>query len=197
MAVWRMPVNLTYGNGGGPGVNIWHLRDLDGTPGEAQTLVDSLHSFYTAVMTTGVGGAGIFQNNTTASASELINVDTQETQQINWTDILGPGVTTSLPPANQICISWRTSIAARRGMGRTFLGPLGANAQESNGTIAAAVLDLVRGAASDLVSASLTDGNGAFGVYGLQSSGGTARVLRDFTGSAVQDKFAVLRSRRD
>lgn len=197
MATYRLPVNLVYPNGGGPGVNIWHLRGGTAQPSDIDAMVNSLHTFYNTIATTGVGGAGILQNGLQISADTAVDVDTQETHAVTFASITAPGSATSLPPANQLCVSWRTSVAARRGMGRTFIGPLGANAQEANGTPAAAALDVVRGAAEQLVSDSLTDANGAIVVYGYQSQGGPLRVARDITSSSVRDVFAVLRSRRD
>lgn len=197
MATYRLPVHLNYPNGGGPGVNIWHVRGGTAQPSDIDAMVDAIHTFYSTIANTGVGGAGILQNGLQISADVATDVDTDEIHPVTFASITAPGSATSLPPATQICVSWRTSIAARRGMGRTFIGPLGANAQEANGTPAAAALDVVRGAAQALVDASLTDANGAVVIYGYQAAGGPARVARDITAMSVRDIFAVLRSRRD
>jgi hypothetical protein len=89
-------------------------------------------------------------------------------------------------------VGWRTASATRAGRGRTFLGPIGSGALDSDGTIKSDTLDAVRTAAQDLVADSLGFGNGALVVYSP-----THDIARDFTASAVRDQFAVLRSRRD
>ena len=96
------------------------------------------------------------------------------------------------PPATALVVGWRTSSASRAGRGRTFLSPLTAAAVEGDGTVSGTQLAAVRGAAQTLIDSSTTEGDGAFGVYSQSQS-----LLRDFVSVRVQDKFAVLRSRRD
>lgn len=207
MAIWKVPVLITYANGGGPGANVWHIRtpEVGTAAGEVQVMVDAIRQFYAFVNTAIGTGTSIFQLGTSFSLGEVVNVTTQESVTPTWAAVTAATPSGSLPPSQQIVVGWRTSISARRGMGRTFLGPLNQGVLESNGTPTAAALTAVGSAAAGLVSTSLSDANGAVGVYGLQQSApqgttdysGLPRLLRDITGHRVRDKFAVLRSRRD
>lgn len=204
MAVFRLPVNLTWPMAGSPGVNVWHIR----TAGELDPLqplsnaVETIHSFYDdiAMGSWGGGQAGIYAKGVTISAEEAIDVETQEAHSVDFASI-APGVTDDpAPPSLQICVSWRTSIAARRGRGRTFLGPLGKAIIGTDGTPVDAAVSMVRTACQTLVDASGGVNDYAIGVYGLQTAGGgptSPHVLRDITGFRVNDQFAILRSRRD
>lgn len=94
-------------------------------------------------------------------------------------------------------INWQTGtiVGRRRLQGRTFLVPLGNNAYQEDGTLAAGALTTLRGAASALLTAS---GDFLFKVWSrpsvANSNTGTSAYI---AGSSVPDKAAVLRSRRD
>jgi hypothetical protein len=104
-----------------------------------------------------------------------------------------------------VCVTWRTTLVARRGTGRTFLGPLAGGSMSADGTPDDTILANVRTRSQALVDASRSDNGYAIGVYGLESPWGgvgpapsdTPRVLRDIIGYRIRDQFAVLRSRRD
>jgi hypothetical protein len=123
-------------------------------------------------------------------------------------NIASTGTGQPLPPHDSVVVSWRTELRARRGMGRTFIGPLTDAAQGSDGTPFATFLSDLVTAGNTLLEASEADTAGwAVGVWGLQSPGeydqfgrlipGQAHVHRDCTSFKIRDKFAVLRSRRD
>jgi hypothetical protein len=93
---------------------------------------------------------------------------------------------------------WRTTLAARRGRGRTFLGPLNVDAGSTDGTPSPGALSTINSAAAALIATSSETNDWAFAVYGQQSSGiSGVKVARDITAQNVRDVFAVLRSRRD
>ena len=201
MPVVRVPIDLAWPYAGSPGVNIWHLRVLDEnelTPGVSEML-GHLHTFYTAI-------APFLAPGTTVNLGDMTDVANQNYVDGSWTTINGPTSGSAAPQALQLCVSWRTSLAARRGMGRTFLGPLAAGvASSTDGTPLVTAVDAVQDAVDDLVSASQAAVNGAIGVYGYQSAvpaGGARnendpRVIRDILQGRVRNKFAVLKSRRD
>nr|CRY93649.1 hypothetical protein [uncultured prokaryote] len=198
MAIWRVPINLTYEFGGGPGVNVWHVRQSSLDPGEELgDLVGMLHTFYATLTAGQTTGDSCFQAGMTIDCGELVNVDTQETFTPDF-DALTVGATGgAAAPVLALCVTWRTTIAARRARGRTFLGPFAPDACESNGTPIEALRDTVRSACDALISDSEGFGNGAVGVYGKANPGSSGHVIRDITGALVPNEFAVLRSRRD
>lgn len=197
MAVYRLPVNLQWIGPGSPGANIWHFRTQSTVDDSAEVsgAVSAIRAFYFSL-----AGVNILAPNLFMSATEAVDVESQEVKSVDFATINTGTAGTDAPEVLQICIGWRTSIAARRGRGRTFLGPLNGSALESNGSIAEAAVTAVTNSAEALVEASDSANGWGVGVYGLQTSGtgpNGPKVLRDFTGARVRDRFAVLRSRRD
>lgn len=94
-------------------------------------------------------------------------------------------------------INWTTGVTVgrRRLQGRTFLVPLGNNAYQEDGTLAAGALTTLRGAAATMLTAA---GDFLFKVWSrpsVKNSGvGTSAYI---SGSNVPDKAAILTSRRD
>lgn len=193
MAIWRIPIRITSAFIGGTGANVWHCRSDAGATEEAsiEEAVNWVEAFYTAIATVYEGGAQILFDGvvTQVGVEDPTAIDT-----ITPFTVVASGAGGPLPPANCIVVGWKTALATRSGRGRTFLGPLKTNTNEANGTPAAATLTTVRNAATALVASSMaeTAPPSALGVWSP-----TDQVFRDFTGSAVRDKFAVLRSRRD
>ena len=204
MAILRVPINITWAGNGSPGVNVWHVRtttdesigaDLNIMLGHIRTFYDTIKAMYPA--------------GTTLALGDVVDVQTREFQSGTFATIAAGAAGSALPPSNQICVSWRTSLAARRGMGRTFIGPLTVNTLEANGTIAPTWLTTMTTAAQALVDASTGSANGAVAIWGLESPAPSVlpgqtqdyaalpHVARDITGFRIKDKFASLRSRRD
>lgn len=203
MTVYRVPALLSWSGPGAPGANVWHVR-TDAAWGtdhaQLQGCVDTIHAFYTSLV-------GILATGVKVDIGNVVNVADQTTAAPTFTTVSSTNVSGAAPWAVAICVGWRTSIAARRGMGRTFISPLGANTQDTDGTPFASTMTTIRNAATALISSSTGLANGAIGVYGLLDKApkdtpprdlpGLPHVLRDFTGSAVRDTFAVMTSRRD
>ena len=198
MAIFRIPVNLTWPYLGSPGVNVWHLRttEASGTPSNSLIIDDALEvlqTFYASVFEVNAA-TGL----TYSCGGDIVDVETQEGEPrpgFSGSVAVAGG---SLPPQNQVCITWRTTLRARRGRGRTFVGPLRPDRVSPDGTLADAARTSIADAAAAFVAASQGIAGGAFAVYGQQNEGNpVAKVARDITGSFVPDKVAVLRSRRD
>jgi hypothetical protein len=193
MAIYRLPVKITHPALGGDGVNIFHVRTGGGI-GEVATVnraVGWLSTFYDAIDAVFPTGTAIQFEGT------AVTVATEEPEYLEGLDTFnhaGAGGASVLPPANALVVGWRTSSATRSGRGRTFLGPMATPTAQADGTVTESWLSLVRTAAAAMVSSSeAADADGvALGVFSP-----TQNLLRDFTGSSVKDRFAVLRSRRD
>lgn len=191
MGIFRTTVEWKFPIGSGGGTNTWHLRTLsdDGTTTEVQALMGLVSNFY-------YGIRGAFPSDTTwywdGLAAQIATPTPRLLEGAVAWQITGSAPSNDYGPApGMICVTWRTALATKRGRGRTFLGPVARPVMEANGTIADPIMTTVRTEAAALVSASLSDTNGALGVWSE-----TDGVLRDFVASNATDQVAVLRSRR-
>jgi len=206
VAVWRLNVYGDFSNGAGRCINTWHVRTGNLIPTEQAAInsaASALRSFYGTV-------ANLCPSLPAATwrCDFAVNVQDQTdlpVSQTSFAPVATAGGAIWAPPHLAICVSWKTSIRARRGRGRSFLGPLTGGQMQSDGTVLDASLTTLTTAATTLVNASLTDNDWALGVWGLENPappgfGGDyndlPHVIRDFTGFSMQDKFAVMRSRR-
>jgi hypothetical protein len=203
MALFRVPILLTFPGAGSPGVNVWHIRTADAALatelGQANALIGYIRTFYDA-------GKSYLPSTTTCILGTVSEIGTSREIVPTMAQVNGLG-TGSAPQALALCVTWRTSIAARRGRGRTFFGPLSTASIQSDGTPDNTMRNTMVTAAAALVTSSLGYANGAVGVWGYDAAKlpGKAnvrdpddgKVFRDFTGSGIRDLFAVLRSRRD
>jgi hypothetical protein len=115
--------------------------------------------------------------------------------------------TGSAPQALSLVITWRTTLASRRGRGRTFMGPHVTADMQSDGTPSTTLVTDANTSSAALITSSTAYGNGAIGVYGYDAAKtpgkanprnpADAKIFRDFVGKNVRDIFGVLRSRRD
>lgn len=191
MGLFRATVDLTFPGGTGRGTNTWHLRTVstNGTELEVQTLMALVSQFYSDCAPALPSGLEASWDGTALqieSAAPVI-IDIGATWSVNGTDNTGV-----MASAAMLCVTWRTSLATRRGRGRTFVGPVGAGSVQGDGSPLDTDLAAVRSAATNLVAASASAGvSGAIVVYSP-----TDGVARDITGSTVSDEFAILRSRR-
>jgi len=201
MAIFRVPFNITFPGAGSPGANIFHIRTAISTAPEelleATALIGYIRTLYTNM-------ANYMPTGTTVTLGTVSEEGTQREIVPTFAAVTGSG-TGSMMQALALVVTWRASIAARRGRGRTFLGPLATSTVQSDGTPVDSFRTAMTTAASGLVTSSMAYGNGAIGVWGYSTAKAPgaprdpndARVFRDFTGSTVRDLFGILRSRRD
>lgn len=191
MPVWRAVAVITHPSLGGDGTNTWHVRSA-ATPvdplAEAFGAMELVRQFYVAV-------GGVFPSGTNISwDGGLAGVGPDEGEfgeSAGWS-VDAAGTSDPLPPATALVVGWRGASGDRSRRGRTFLGPLGVNTLQDNGTPTESVLTEVRAAAQALVDASTGENNGAVGVWSRQES-----LFRDFVATSTRNVFATLRSRRD
>lgn len=203
MAIFRVPVNITFPGAGSPGVNVWHIRTVDPSPttelNQANTLIGYIRTFYVALL-------GYYNTGTVLTLGTVTEELTSREITPTMASVTGTG-TGSAPQLLALVVTWKTTVAARRGRGRTFFGPLTTAAIQSDGTPVDTFRTNAQAAAAALVSSSTTYGNGAIGVWGYSAAKplgkenprnpADAKVLRDVTGYAIRDLFGSLRSRRD
>jgi hypothetical protein len=187
-------------------INSWHIRTGNLVTTESAAVNNAaaaINAFYTALKalfpsTSGQAWKADFAVNVEDATDVSIDV-------AKWPVVLCTGGALLAPPHLAACVSWKTSIRARRGRGRTFLGPFVTSTLEDDGTIRPATVTAINSAATALVNASLTDNDWAIGVWGLQDPApkdyqgdynDLPHVIRDVVGYQLQDKWAVMRSRR-
>lgn len=201
VSIYRVPVNIAYVGAGQPGVNVWHVRTTlsAGTdPSQLQAMVTAIRTFYDGCKT-------VFPTSTNFTLGTVTEVSDQTEAAPTWTTVTGTAVNAYAPQALAIVVSWRTTIAARRARGRTFLGPVGSAIMDTNGTPVDSYLTAIRAAAATMIATSTAFGNGAVAVYGQENPmpdppvppASLPHVARDITAATVRDIFGVLRSRRD
>lgn len=190
MPIYRMTVKSTFPGGTGAGTNTWHFRKASVIVPGPDTMINAVKAFYDAQKAL-YGSTykwtwdGTLTEVATSSPS-LVAIQT------GWTVQGSSGGNMDTGPAGVgLCVTWRSSIANRRGRGRTFIAPLPAQWYQTDGTILDANLTTVRTAASALVSTSLADGNGAIQVFSHVDN-----IGRDVVTASVTDRVAFLSSRR-
>lgn len=189
MAVYKLPVNLTFPIGSKRGVNTWHFRSTTVPAPGPLPIPDAIKAFYNAIKV-------IFPGSTTISFDGVLTeVGTPTPTVIGnvtpWS-VTGGATNDDYPAAGVgLCVGWRSSLATRRGRGRTFLAPVSRVTFDSVGTILDTQLATIKTAATALCSTSLADGNGAVVVWSPTDNTG-----RDVIGSKVNDRVAWLSSRR-
>lgn len=185
--VHRMNVDLSWPAQGGPGVNVWHMRD-DGAA-TANGLADAVRAFYVGLFAAQVVPVGY----TASFDGELVDVQTSEILSVDsWTMTKAGGSTAFAALPAMLIMTCRTSLATRSGRGRKFFGPCTPSVFGTDGTITDAVLTDVQADADALLAASEAAIESALGVWSP-----TDQVFRDFTALQFRDYAAVLRSRRD
>jgi hypothetical protein len=188
MPTVRIPVRIDYTNAGGPGYNVWHVRTVSELPGtDLSEPLNALEAFYTKCK-------ALYQPGTRIVIGEgMINDPLGSPTYVDDDSrtVLGSGASGATPTMVALCVSWRTQAATRSGRGRTFLGPVAMGTLQADGTPEPAILAACRNAALDLVGDSMTANGWAFGVLSTKE-----RLIRDFTGSTIRDRWAVLTSRR-
>lgn len=193
MGVFRVRIALAFAAGGRSGSNSWCVRTIGGsdTADVAAAVNGAIKPFYTTVAGS-VPSASTFKWDGTAT--ELgTTTPSLLTPSSPWT------VTGTVPGSNytaaagMACVTWRTSLATRRGRGRTFIGPLASGVVEADGSLGAANLTQFNTAISALVAYNNNDLSiGSVAVWSTADG-----VARDIVGGTITDQVAILRSRRD
>lgn len=191
MAVWRSTAIIAHPSLGGNGTNTWHARTtFEVLPVEPllQAATDAIEDFCNGCNDVLAGGTLITHDGV------WVRVDDESAEVVDVTGFSSASGTSvaPLPPSQCLVVGWGTAAAGRRARGRTFVGPLGVNTLQDNGTPTEASRTALAGHATTLVTASAVPNDWALGVWSEADS-----VLRDFTRAAVANKFSVLRSRRD
>lgn len=194
MTLVRLPVQISGPMLPDPAMNIWHGRVGDAWPTNKpghNELVAYLSAFYNSIK-------GLYPSGCTITfegeAQEIGTATPEVLSGLDTFTIAATGASDSLPAANCLMVSWRTTLATRRGRGRTFIGPVVSSAAENNGTPEESNRSALQGAVDALVASSTGESEHATAL-GVWSP--TDAVLRDFTDGNVPNRFGVLRSRRD
>lgn len=192
----RIRASIIYPDTGAPGVITLYTRSTGLENGPTATLTgDRLKNALSA-------GLSIFCTTTTFVSDSFVDTLDPATGSITGSNpytpftLVGTSGLTYLPPANQICVTWKTAavIAGRRVRGRTFLGPLQIGAAEANGSPSSGALTAAGAIATAWTDNGLTD---TFAVVWHRPVGGSGGTAEDITSHQIRDKMAVLRSRRD
>lgn len=203
MTIYRVPIELNWNGNGSPGVNVFHVRAGTGTTNTQdqalQAALDAIKTFYTSI-------ASVLAYQVTVNSGEIVTMDTKEIATPTAFTVQSSGLNHA-PPQLAMVVGWRTILAARRGMGRTFIGPLSeAMVDNSTGLPTNSAMTTLSNAAQALVTASLSTGSGwGLGVWGLEAAApkGTnprdlhslPHISRDITSFRIHQRFATLRSR--
>lgn len=193
----RARATIGYATTGAPGLSTIYCTATpaeDGTT--AQATMDRLKAAWTAFAsalptTQTVVGA------TTVDALDATTGALLNTYTVTGFTIVGSAGTSSyLPPATALCVNWITSsfVAGRRVRGRSFWSPLAGTLNDPNGTPTSGTITTAQAAAAAWTSASPS---GLVTVVWSRPRGAVAGATHAVTGYQVNDKWAVLRSRRD
>jgi hypothetical protein len=203
VTVLRVPATITWPGPGSPGVNVWSIRTFNFSLliSELDAALDALQTFYESIKLMYAPGTKI------TLGPDIMDRQSLEDASRPARDILSTGGPNTAAPSLQVCVSWRTELRARRGQGRTFLGPLAGDVVSGDGTPSGTYLTPINTAAQALIDNSVDPDAWAVGVWGLdqpapsgippEEHAALPRVHRDITTFKVRDQFAVLRSRRD
>lgn len=191
MPVYRTTVEIASPSLGGTGTNTWHIRTYEPTTDQGAQLdiqLEAIHTFYDSIndrfaVDTVISSDGVCTQVDDSSGTVF--------DRDGWS-VATTGESDPLPPADCIVVGWRADNGGRSGRGRTFLGPLGVNTLQSNGTPEEDTRSSILTAAQALVSESTGELDGAVCIWSPKDN-----VGRDITAASVRNVFAVLRSRRD
>jgi len=182
-------VHFTWANGSKSGVNVWHFRQTSLPVFPLPPIPTAIKTFYDSNKQFAPSDCVYTFDGVVRDVSSVTPTDPPVLQ--SWS-ITSTGGATTAPNGVGLVIGWRSSLATRRGRGRTFLSPLSSNCmQTSDGTIADTQLTAIKGSCTTLVNTSVADGNGAIVVWSP-----TDHIGRDIISFKVNDKPAWLSSRR-
>jgi hypothetical protein len=170
---------------GSPGVSTMFFLDV-------ATAVASVHTFWTVVAAKLPSDVHIQVENTGDILEDTTGELTGAWSAASVASIGGAMSDPYSAPSGAV-VDWLTETitAGHRLRGRTFVVPLGGPTYQADGSLAAATITLIQGAADDLIASQ----SASFVIWhrGTGSDGSNGLV----TAARVPDLAAVLRSRRD
>lgn len=201
----RSFVNLR-GWTGAPGVNVVHWVPRLSFPADVGDYTPAMAaSFLAALRTAYQGLTGAFASGYYADFPAEVSLIEATTGQLvgavvasSTPNAAGPGGGDGdVSRASQGIMSLQTSnyIAGRRIQGRLFLGPLGRQAFDSDGTLTTSLIGSANSAFGALLSGGSSDGQ--LVVWHRPKPGVSAGASCAVTAVAMREKPGVLRSRRD
>lgn len=186
---------------GGPGYSVFHMRDFTGgnpDATQAQSAADRVRQFAVAV-------APMLPYVTQLQVMpDVEEIEETNGEMVNIFSVTGGAVVAggatqfiTYSAASGAVVTWRTAGVrnGRRVRGRTFLVPLASNSYAPDGS-----LDTTALAALNTAAAALANGSGTpdLGVYARPSApGANDGIWYAAIGHTINDKVAILRSRRD
>lgn len=182
---------------GSPGASVFHFSIAGAvtTAPEANDIAGRVRAFWNAMVTYLCGGLTITVDPSVQTFDAVGGLLLGVTGAVPPA-VITLGGTASLPKANMLGITYRTSTIANNRLlaGRTFVGPLDPGAVTTAGAP-------VAGAKTALLTAAAALGTGATGsqfvIWHRPGPLGQPGGLGPVTSQAAADKLWVLRSRRD
>lgn len=190
------------GTSGGPGVSVMCMSANAGgdwTPTQAQSAVDKVRTFWSSI-------AGQLPDDVTVKVSPVVDLHDQANGSLTNTVVAATapvsvvGSSTGAFAAGCGCkVTWETGsiLRGRRVRGTTYIVPLSAGAYDADGTIAPANITAIAGAAGTLVSGLSASSLGMVVWSRPNPVKGYTGLLTSVISARVNDKTAILRSRRD
>lgn len=182
-AFWAVP-------GGGLGITNFHTTPIAGTA-EGATIANLVQQFFIAIRTN-------LPNDVTISFDSEVTVHNDQGELTATYPVTPPastvgGQTGGWAGAAGARIDWLTGIivAGRRLRGRTYIVPLASTVYDNDGTLTTAFVNTLTAAANGLADALELAG------LPLVVVSRTHQTQSVVTGQIVNDKTAILRSRRD
>lgn len=189
MAVWQLVVNIDWGAGHKHGVNVWHFRQTSLPTFPLPPIPTLIKNWYDAIKGFPPSSCVFSFDGIVRDVSSAEPTDPPVLQP--WT-VQCNGGTNTAPNGVGLVVGWKSSLATRRGRGRTFIAPVSqAMFDGPDGTLDNTKLTALNTMTNTLVSGSTADGNGAIVVWSP-----TDHLGRDVVAFKINDKPAWLSSRR-
>lgn len=190
MPIYRTQARIDYPGDGGPGYNAFHFRttNVPDSASQLEAATNALGAFYSRILNRLQGNAVVVIDGVWSGLGSAVGTGFDFPNQS-----LSVGGGTALPEFVSINLRWFSSVAGRRGRGRSFIGPLTQGVLAENGNLAPAVQSAVADAATEeLIEPFDGNLNGAFGIYSR-----TNGTISDWVRAQVPAELASLTSRRD
>lgn len=132
----------------GPFFNIFHVNTPTDSAATALSVLNQFQTFYQAIK--GLYGAGTAWS----VGNKIVRVDLDPPIYVPAAPQTTAGSGAGGYTASQLAavVSWKTAIATRHGRGRTYIGPLGATAVDTTGSLSSASQLALQNAATALIA---------------------------------------------